>query len=79
MDIICEECKKKYPFGIKSKASITLGGDSTINSTCPFCGDTNQLSHVRIEFNSTGDIKKITPLDSKNDVLRFFDIPSDSA
>ena len=74
MEIICENCKKKYPFGVKWKASITVKGDSTINSLCPFCGHTNQLSHVRLEFSSDGDIKRVTALDSKTDELRFFDI-----
>ena len=75
MEIICEDCKKKYSFGVKLKASITVEGDSRINSTCPFCGHTNQLSHVRLEFTSAGDIKKVTALDSKPEDLRFFDIP----
>lgn len=74
MEIICEKCHKKFETGIRSfKSNIRVEGDSRLNAPCPHCSHVNQISNVKIQFNSSGELESITPLDNQAYSLRFFD------
>ncbi len=73
MDIICEECHRKFRIIIISRGNIIIEGESRVNAFCHHCHHVNQLSDVRIQLDAKGEVESVTPLNNETDVLRFFD------